>query len=278
MSEDTINRLALARTELQKFNLKGTIFAGETIGGAMTSWEALKAGLSNDLPGFFAMLGKTSAENFFMPWRNFTGESAFVKWLAKNAPAAPTVARRESTGSAGAEIALKEALAKAEFNLAAATLHRQTVESDPNVTDFQKKRHVIQLMEEELAPRLKLIDATKATPLEATETQDARSLKVKNLEEQNKQLRDQLNHARFQTDSGAKEQATPDKVGKFPEDGAGGRLNLVGSMGLGAMDWITGLGTQGEQASAALQSSLVPTIKGISDGIYGSLTATQSFV
>lgn len=45
----------------------------------------------------------------------------------------------------------------------------------------------------------------------------------------------------------------------------------------GAINFVTSLGTQGEQVAAALQSSIGSVVHGISQGIYGWVTGTQTF-
>ena len=45
----------------------------------------------------------------------------------------------------------------------------------------------------------------------------------------------------------------------------------------GAMDWVTNLGSAGEQVAGALQSTLGATVSSISDGIYGWITGTGEF-
>jgi len=48
-------------------------------------------------------------------------------------------------------------------------------------------------------------------------------------------------------------------------------------VGAGAMNFVSGLGSKGEQVAGAIQSSLGATVKGISDGIWGWATGAQSF-
>ncbi|QYM80294.1 hypothetical protein K0B96_06675 [Horticoccus luteus] len=55
------------------------------------------------------------------------------------------------------------------------------------------------------------------------------------------------------------------------------RLNASEGVAAGAMDWVSSLGSQGDQVAAAMQSSIGATVQSISEGIYGWITGTESF-
>lgn len=266
MEKETIERLDRAQKQIEKFKQAATIQIGEGIGvmDAIlesakidfwgTAWDLIKAGPMGLNSGALAM-----------------------RVARDNPPPAPEAPSGDPEAAAR-EVARRQALARAEYDLSAAIMRRQTVEADPNRTDFQKREHVLWLMDRELKAREKLIAAAKSMPLNDGETQEQRDLKLRKLEEENKQLRDQLRRVGYGTPSYDREQATRDRFKQFTEDERGtSGFNFGGSMRTGAMDWVTSLGTQGEQVSGALQSSLGATVQGISDGIYGWITGTMSF-
>lgn len=62
------------------------------------------------------------------------------------------------------------------------------------------------------------------------------------------------------------------KIEPEPED----RWRRPSGVREGAQDWVDNIGTAGEQAAGALQSTLGATVQGITDGIYGWITGAQS--
>lgn len=276
MEEDTINRLEQAKKNIEKLQQAITIFSGEQIGGGMLAWEALKKGATEDAAGLGRAVGAQFLTGIFMPWRLFTGNNPLTKFLQNNvAPAATSSGGPVDDGSAARKAALTNALAQAEYNLAAATLQRQTVESDPNRSDFQKQRQIVALMEAELALRRQLIAATKAAPLE-NETQQSRDLKVVRLEQLNTQLNAQLQRLQYGNQFSDQDRTSADNFAQFNQDKGTG-VNVGGATRLGAMDWVTGLGNAAQQVSGLIQNSLGAAVSGISDGIYGWITGAMSF-
>lgn len=263
LTDDTIARLDAASKSIEKLKQSITIGFGESIGlGGQIADSFTKDKIGTFMAMLHAMTGTSS------------GLAHLAATVTRNVPAAAAPAPSDG-GSASAIIALKNNLAKAEYNLAAAMLHRQTVEGDPTRTDYQKKQQLIGVMQEELVLREKLVAATLATPLGDTETAESRNLAIRKLEEQNKQLRNQLNRLQYGTGSYDRDQATRDGFAQHQDEG--GRLNLGGTASLAGMDWVTNLGSQAQQVSGLIQSTLGTTVQGISSGIYGWATGTQSF-
>ena len=264
MTDDTIERLEAAKKSIERFKQSVTIGVGESI----AYFGALSDSLKKDFLGTMRDIAALGPQGL-----NF---GPLAMRLAKDNPA-EAKPPGDNGSNAQQVIAQKEALAQAEYNLASATLHRQTVDADPNITAFNKEAHQLALMEQELGLRQKLIEVTKAMPIEGTETQRDRDLKIQKLEEQNNQLQDQVRRLRTQNDTFDKEQDSRDKFSKFNEQNQGSQINLSGAARLGGMDWVTSLGTAAERVSSTVQSTLGATVQGISDGIYGWVTHTKSF-
>lgn len=262
MSDDAINRLEAAKKNIEKLRQSIVIGFGETVGTADRILEAFALDKLGTLKALAAYAAGPTA-----------GTAALSMHLARTLPQTPPQTDNRDGGAAQRELALKQDLTRAEYDLAAALLHRQTVEGDPNRTDYQKREHLLDLMRRELELREKLAAALRAAPLDGVETPEARDLKLLKLEEQNKQLRAQLQRMEFGTATFDREQATRDNFARFQEEG--GPLNFGGAARLGAMDWVTSLGTAGEQVSASLQSSLGMTVSGIGAGIRGWLTGLE---
>lgn len=259
MENETIQRLERAKKNIEKLKEAATITVGEEVGTIMGAWEK---------EGIMGVMRYAAAA-----WQPFY--RAAVK--ARYAAAVPETPPPPGDGSAEREAALKNQLAAAEDALARAILRRQTIEADPTRTDLQKRERLVALMKDEAAARTAVADALKAMPLDGT-TQQQRDFEIEKLREENKRLNDQLRRIGYGTPSFDREQSTRDRYKQFTEDDNGlGGFNAGGAMRLGAMDWVTSLGTQGEQVSAALQSTLGATVQGISDGIYGWITGTMSF-
>ncbi|MBX3736748.1 MAG: hypothetical protein KF715_08670 [Candidatus Didemnitutus sp.] len=55
------------------------------------------------------------------------------------------------------------------------------------------------------------------------------------------------------------------------------QMSVAGGLKAGAMDWVTDLGSKGEQAAGMIRSTLGSAVSGITEGIYGWITGTQSF-
>jgi hypothetical protein len=268
MTDDTIERLERAKKSIEKLKQAATIGVGEWLGDAMSLGSAVKR-VFDDIP--FALMGSiikpgSTGALFGQVWHDF------IKEPGTGAPA-PTA----GGSSAAREIELKDALAKAEFNLAAAILHRQTIENDPNITGLSVQARQLDQMQQELRLRVKLIAAKAATPLEGTETQEARDLALKKMQEQNQQLRDQIRHLTGSNQFNDAATSSRDKFNTFRTDSVENKQGIGSGFMTGAMDWVTGLGSAGQQVASALQSSLGATVGGISDGIYGWITGTESF-
>jgi hypothetical protein len=70
--------------------------------------------------------------------------------------------------------------------------------------------------------------------------------------------------------------------GRSADGGTGGAAGGEGgvqftALQAGAMQWVTSLGSQGQQVANALQNSIGATVHSISEGIYGWVTGTQSW-
>lgn len=259
MENETIQRLERAKKNIEKLKEAATIKVGEEVGTIMGAWEK---------EGIMGLMRYAAAA-----WQPFYRPAMQARYAASTPETPPP----PSDGSAAREAALKYQLAAAEDTLARAILRRQTAEADPTRTNLQKREHLVKLMKEEAAARSAVADALKAMPLDGA-TQQQRDFELEKLREENKRLNDQLRRTGYGTPSYDREQATRDRFKQFTEDERGtSGFSLGGSMRTGAMDWVTGLGTQGEQVSGALQSSLGATVQGISDGIYGWITGTMSF-
>jgi len=266
MGDDTVARLAAATLAREEFHRKWVIFTGEEIAGAMQLGSAF-ARVLRDLPfaAAGAVLRPDQAGAFAgQLWRDFITQPG-----AKGGPAG-------EPGTSAHDIELKEQLADAEYKLAAAMEHRKTVENDPEITGIAKRDQKVQLDQKELALRLALNAAIKAQPPDG-EDPHARELLIRKQDERIKQLEDQIAHAGKSDQFSDAAQATKDKFALFNNEGGGAAPDIGASMEMGAMDWVTGLGSASQQVASTMKSTLGATVTGIGDGIFNWITRTQSF-
>lgn len=277
MSEDTIDRLHEAEKAIAKFKKVATIAAGEEIGSVMSRFESLSTGWAQDKAGLFAAFGKDAATLFFTPWKA-SADGAVDAFIARfKKPAEKEAAAPAGDGTAEKLAALTQARTDAEHNLAVAMLARKVIESDPNLSEFEKRDHIISLMEDEIRLRNILNEATAAVPISGSETEDGKQLKIDKLEAELDQLRHEHFHKQTQSDRQDKADASDEKFDRFQKDGGPGGMEIGASATRGAKDWVTSLGTQAEQVASAIQSSIGSVVSGITDGIMGWIDGTKSF-
>ena len=191
----------------------------------------------------------------------------------------PSASSRADTSKLSTLLRQREAVDRLKLALGNLSEVTNVMTNDPSFTDSQKKFWVNSAVAqaEKLIYALRQIRAAMPLDVLHGETQQKRDaelegyyLKIKGLGQSVK--------------PGASAYAqSKDRFENYnsPQNGIGGGnagfLSPEQGLKAGAMDWVSGLGSTGEQAAAALKATLGATVTGISDGIYGWITGAKTF-
>ncbi len=265
MGQDTIDRLDKAQKELEKFKRALVIGTGETI-AAMdmlkqsaqknfvgTAWATMKAALFNDYSG----LGTTLAEN--IP-------------AAPAAPSAPVnTAPRATT----------EEMINARLQFTAQDIARVT--DSALATELEKRPRLIALLQEQERLYAQLLELKYADVIGMKDgDQNPTKEQLVRLQEKSK-LEAEINKNRSQQRTVAGQgPAAFTKIAQWYFGANDSTVNpnaMTAGQGLsaGPMQWVTQLGSTGEQVAATLNSTIGSSVTGISQGIYGWATGTKQW-
>ena len=160
------------------------------------------------------------------------------------------------------------------------------INNDQTATEIAKKADLIPLLWNEIYARKALLDLASNKPLRLNETQLERDMLIQQLEtEKNLAILRKLNltdaksawdRKRTQPGYGNPNQVLVGPSGKR-ESANPNYLSPSEGIHAGFGDWVTSLGSSGEQIANSLRSTIGNTVSGISDGIYGWITGTKSF-
>jgi hypothetical protein len=272
MEADTVRRLKEARKAIEDLKNATTIAVGGEIGTIMRAWQR---------DGFMGMLRYGAA--FMSPFPR----SAVLSDYAAPKEAAP--APVDDT-KARAEEQQRRILALARANVENAAFTRQSLMSDPTLTDIDRRARLALALEREIALRRELASSTQDAPLdnEAQLDRDQRLFKIK---EETLRLERELYALRTEgrvdaavanffepldrrtrirdAQAGFSAFNDPNQNPNFMTPGQG--------VTVGAAEWVTELGSKGEQVASSLKATLGAAVSSISDGIYGWITGTMSF-
>lgn len=293
MERDTIMTLDRAQKQIEKLRQAIAIESGKNIAELLkadpTLFSDLQSGLFtvfNNVRGFSRGLGSFAGNALNLAQgREVTSydaaaaEDAQRTSFGERAEAIREAGERQARATAAAaEAAQKQALADAEYALAQAVLARQSVDTNPFYSNEAERRQAsIKAMGVEIAARERLLALQAAPSLDSTNTEDPNARRLKLL-----QGRAAVGDLSFQRTSaqmpvGANQRIAQQFSGVEDPKRNPDYLTRTEGVGAGAMQWVTSLGSQGQQVASALQSSLGATVSSISDGLMGWITHTRSF-
>jgi len=181
MSAETAARLREAELAMAKVKNWVTINVGTKISNVGLYADAAQAGWQNDKMGLVGALAKTSFQAVIPGYNAYAylkEQLGIQEWLAKNVPAANPGAGAEG-GGANTDQLQKEAAIRAqildtETELKKVELDRHGVDDNPLLTDEETKRQrLIELLHEQAALQVHLIDLTEKSGPAVGETNEA---------------------------------------------------------------------------------------------------------
>ena len=263
MEQDTIDRLDRAQKNIEKLKRKIIIDVGEGLGAlellrqsamkapGSTLFGLLKAAITGD----YTNLGQTIAANV-PPGKQSTKPQESPVQLA---------------------LAQTPAWQQAQLALLKATNDQAVIENDITTTEAEKKSELVEYLWAEIEARQILLKLAQNVPLSDNETQAQRDLLIE-------QLGGDVNQSvlrkgnRLHRESAFEQRINTEGYANTENPVANKNyLSLGEGVNAGMGDWVTQLGSRGEQVAATLQATLGQAVQGISDGIYGWITGTETF-
>ena len=263
MEKDSIERLDRAQKQIEKLKRKITIDVGE----GLAAMDLLRESASKDPGG--TLFGWLKA--------GFTGDyTDLTQTVITNVPPPKVTTPPVPT----APLATSEEMIMARLQFTSEQLAR--VGNNPLTTEIQKRGQLLQLLgsQEELLQDLIELKYADVGVLEHEGKMTAEQLA--RLEERSK-LEAKINDLRNQQRAvgglapsaytGIREQATGINDPTINKN----YLGVGEGFGAGAMQWVTQLGSAGQQVAGLINSSIGSAVSAVSEGIYGWITGAQSF-
>ncbi len=258
MSDDNAAALRNAEKQIEKLKQQLTIVSGEFVGVGL----AVKNSFSKDT--FGTLMAFLNASPFFPS----TIANLFSK-IASNQPPAKTEPTVPTGGDNGAA-ALQEQL-HLRTEIAMSQEEQKTAEEKIFIDESERDRQRAVRMREQFDLRQKLVKSLEENPVAAL-GKDAQDLELKKLREENIRLNEQiagLDQSASGKISAAYRNATDKNGPNYIKPGQG--------LMAGYQQWVTQVGSLGQQIAATFQSTLGTTVQNISQGIYGLITGTQTW-
>lgn len=294
MERDTIYTLERAMKQIEKAKQQLAIGAGKAIGdilqsdpdalpdgikalGMAADWLLVKWGRAY---GVIAgnLLNLAEGRGFMFPdeANAYAGRGANFADRAREEKEEQQ--RRARAEAAGAEAVQKQALADAEYDLARAVLAVQQAETDPLTSNEAVRREqVLKALAKEIAAREKLLALQKQPSLDTTNTEDPNARRMRIFQGEAGLSAAQNKAVNLKYPQGARAKIGQAAAGVEDPIQNTSFLSFGQGFGAGADQWISSLGSRGEQVAAAMQSSIGATVSSISEGIMGWVIGAQNF-
>lgn len=276
MQEETIERLDKAQKEIEKFKRATTIMAGETVG----FWSKMKDAWMRDFAGTNGALLQAP-----LYWLGLKKDDP----LGKSFSQLPTEKKNDLTEKP--VLADAEGILAARMQIAEEELARTT--NGALSTELEKRPKIIALLQAQEELYNDLIKL-RYSDLDAVDENgklliDRSIAEGKITKEQLVRLQEKwkleakINEVRTQQRAVGGEAPSAFTRAREQAQGVGdptvnsGFLTAGQGAAAGAMQWVTQMGSVGQQIAGSLQSTLGSTVSNISDGIYGWVTGTKTF-
>lgn len=256
MENDSIERLDRAKESIERFQRSVTIQVGETIGALDMIGESLGKDTGGTLRGILgAFMGDYTALGMSLA-KNVTPATSNA-----GIPDAPVLSTEDE---------------RRRFRLFDLERQMGDVVNNSLTTESARRRQIVDLLEQQ-ADLLneKLRDYPETIKVNENTTQAELALLKEKTE-----IEAQLNQLFLQRRAILSDNAFDASRRNFENatDPANpNSLTMGQGVAVGAMDFVSGLGSKGEQVASLVTDSLGNAVSGISDGIYGWVTGTGDF-
>jgi len=166
MDKDTARRLHDAEKQLEDLKRKRTIIVAETIGGLSLINDAFKKDYWGTL------------------WATIKGPDALAKYLAPQIPQEEEVDKKPDDSAAKALAQKQEELHNLQLQLGETQLRQQTLDSDANRTEVDKRKETIENLREEFRLRVAIIALMDQLPGDQTKSPQQNDLEKAKLFEE----------------------------------------------------------------------------------------------
>jgi hypothetical protein len=304
MEKETIAKLDDATKKIEKMKRAATIAVGGVAGDVVDSgmldtlgsgggwaWNKFK-GLGQGIGSFAANTLNTWQGLPETSLREIQAQDEATRRQIAEADAA-AAQRTADAKSKAAELEAKnlKRIQDAELELGRAKQQRSFNESRSDLTDETRAKKHLQWLDFEIDATRRLMDLLRTLPLRTGESRESRAATIEQLGNDLMAMNadskfsktglpaSDAGNSSFRTRKGSMRHKNSMYAADGVEDPAvnDGYMSMGEGLDAGAADWVSSLGSQGEQVAAAMQSTIGASVSAISDGIYGWITGTQSF-
>jgi hypothetical protein len=308
MESETIARLDRASKQIEKFKRAASIAAGEAIGELLGQNPDLLKELGSGMKTLFeysivkpgeaigSMLGNllNIANGLKITSVDDVNKGKMATLSAEEAAQSAEAARQRKAAAAAAEREAEQikALTNAEYELKRVQDSAKITETSPLATDAYKAQQKLIDLDAELKAYEKLRQVLKEIDLIGSESAEQRRAKIDDLRniitgksEEYSSLRGgrsidvRQNPGEISTHGRSKTYS--DKLyraGNVENPSVNkGHLKAGEGIGAGAADWVSSLGSKGEQVASAMNSTIGASVQEISAGIWDWATGAASF-
>jgi len=174
-----------------------------------------------------------------------------------------------------ADIARRKALRAANYDAQSRTLSREIIEQDPLRSESDKRDSLLGAIEREITARSKLVDVMREQKLGVNESAEDRAMQ---LERENAEIT-KLNQRLWAMKLPKSARARIGEAYTAINDPLRNPDYLTDSQGVsaGAMNFLTKLGSTGQQTAAILENSLGAALSSIGADIWSAMKGTQAW-
>jgi len=266
MDDDTSARVRNAEKALEEFKTKMKVSAGESI----STLNLLAQSLKKD---FFGTIGDYLASTMtHLGDEHDTLMRLLQARVGKPADSA-TLAPQPNLAEIQKQVDLKKAL----FSLEETQMNAQTWESDPTRSELAKREQTVKFLEREIDLRKVVISLMSQLPPETGKTVEQHNLEIIKLKQINEQSQNQINNLQGNVKSTAYSRSLENAQGVENPAANTGFMTPQHGITAGAADFVTSLGSKGQQVAATMKSSIGGAISSISQGLTNLITQTGNW-